>query len=158
MSSKKNKGSDTGDLIVNRKARYLYEILETFEAGMELKGCEVKSLRESGGSIQEAYVTDKRNELYIISMTIPPYSKAGVLTEPSTRDRKLLLHRKEIEKLIGAVSLKGMTIIPLRVYLNEKGLVKMKIGLAKGKDAHDKRNTIKERTEKREMEREYKVR
>jgi len=146
------------DLISNRKARHLYHIEDTIEAGMELKGAEVKSLRENGGSIKEAYVVNKGGELFVIGMTIPPYSHAGMFSEPMTRDRKLLLHRREIDKLSGAVAAKGMTLVPLKVYTNNKGIVKMKVGLAKGKDAQDKRQDLKEKTMKREMDREYKVR
>lgn len=146
------------DLIQNRKARHSYEIMDEYEAGMELRGSEVKSLRASGGSIVEAYITNKGTQMFIIGMTIPPYSHGGLYVEPSTRERRLLLHRREINSLINAVGVKGMTIIPLKVYLNEKGLVKMKIGLGKGKATYDKRQDIKERTEKRELEREYKIR
>ncbi|MGF1573420.1 MAG: SsrA-binding protein SmpB [Sumerlaeia bacterium] len=146
------------ELIQNRKARHTYEITDEFEAGLELRGSEVKSLRESGGSIVEAYVTNKGTQMFIVGMTIPPYSHGGLFVEPSTRDRKLLLHRREINTLIGSVSVKGMTIIPLKVYLNEKGLIKIKIGLGKGKALYDKRADIKERTVKRELEREYKIR
>lgn len=148
----------TKDLIVNRRARHSYEISDEYEAGLELRGSEVKSLRESGGSIVEAYITNKGTQMFIVGMTIPPYSHGGLFVEPSVRDRKLLLHRREINSLIGAVGLKGMTIIPLKVYLNEKGLVKMRIGLGKGKALYDKREDIKERTIKRELEREYKIR
>jgi SsrA-binding protein len=145
-------------LLQNRKARHLYEITETLEAGMELKGSEVKSLRAGTGSIQEAYIIPKGTQMFITGMTIPPYEKAAAYAEPSVRERRLLLHRKEIDQMAGAVSAKGMTIVPLKVYLNDKGLVKMQIGLAKGKNTVDKRHDIRERDLKRDMEREYKVR
>ncbi len=146
------------DLLRNRRARHSYHILETLEAGIELKGSEVKSLRDGGGSIVEAWVTPMNNQMFIKGMTIPPYSKASAWIEASTRDRKLLIHRREIDRLSGAVSQKGLTLIPLRVYLTEKGLIKVEIALGKGKDARDKRDDIKERDLKRELAREYKVR
>jgi len=145
-------------LLQNRKARHLYEITETLEAGMELKGSEVKSLRAGTGSIQEAYVIPKGTQMFITGMTIPSYEKAAAFAEPTVRERRLLLHRKEIEWLAGAVSAKGMTIVPLKVYLNDRGIVKMLIGLAKGKNVVDKRHDIKERDMKRDMERDFKVR
>ncbi len=144
-------------LLQNRKARHLYEISETLEVGMELKGSEVKSLRASAGSIQEAYVIPKGSQMFIQGMTIQPYEKAAAYSEPSARERRLLLHRKEIDDLTGAVSAKGMTIVPLKVYLNEKGIVKMQIGLARGKNTVDKRHDIKERDMKRDMERDHRV-
>jgi SsrA-binding protein len=145
-------------LLQNRKARHLFEITETLEVGMELRGSEVKSLRASMGSIQEAYVIAKGTQMFITGMTIQPYEKAAAFAEPAVRERRLLLHRKEIDQMAGAVSAKGMTIVPLKVYLNEKGLVKMQIGLAKGKNTIDKRHDIKERDLKRDLERDYKVR
>lgn len=148
-----------GDLVVNRRARHLYEVLDTWEAGIELKGSEVKSLREGGGSIVEAYIIPRGGELYITGMLIPPYSKAAeACSVGATRDRRLLLHKREIEKMSGAVSMKGMTIVPLKLYLNERGLVKLKVGLAKGRSTHDKRDAIKERESKRELAREFKIR
>jgi SsrA-binding protein len=146
------------DLIKNRQARHLYEVIEKFEAGIELKGSEVKALREGGGSIKEAYVQPKGEELFICGMMIPPYSNGSAFQEPSTRDRRLLLHRREIDKLRGSVTAKGMTIVPLRLYVNDRSLIKIEVALCRGKAAHDKRADIKERTMKRELEREYKVR
>src|SRR5690606_12974575 len=111
-------------LLQNRKARHLYEIVETIEVGMELKGSEVKSLRAGTGSIQEAYVLPKGAQMFVTGMMIPPYEKAASFSEPTVRERRLLLHRKEIDQLAGAVSAKGMTRVPLKVYLNDKGIVK----------------------------------
>jgi SsrA-binding protein len=156
MAKKDKNASD--QLITNRKARHLYDIIDKFEAGIELRGSEVKSLRENGGSIVEAYVVPIGGEMFITGMTIPPYSQASAWVEASTRDRKLLLHKREIERLAGAVSQKGMTLIPLRVYLTPRGLVKVEIGLGKGKSQIDKRQDIKERDTMRELQREYKVR
>ncbi len=146
------------DLLRNRRARHSYHIIEAVEAGLELKGSEVKSLRDGGGSIVEAWVVPLGTQMFIRGMTIPPYSKASAWTEPSTRDRKLLLHRREIDRLAGAVSQKGLALIPLRVYLTEKGLIKIEIALGKGKDTRDKRADIKERDTRRELAREFKVR
>lgn len=147
------------NLITNRKARHLYELVDKIEAGIELRGSEVKSLREGGGSIAEAYVEPRSSQLFVTGMTIPPYSNTAVaFSEPQTRDRRLLLHRREIDRLTGAVAQKGMTIVPLRVYLNERGLVKVEIALARGKSSIDKRQDIKERDVRRELEREYKFR
>ncbi len=160
MAKKQDKSEQRAGkiLVQNRKANHLYHIIERIEAGIELKGSEVKSLRDGGGSIAEAYIVPKGEEIYVVGMTIPPYTKAAAFTEPSTRDRKLLLHRKEIDRLAGSVTQKGMTIVPLKVYLSERGLVKIEVGLARGKDAIDKRHDIKERDLKRELAREYKVR
>jgi SsrA-binding protein len=159
MAAKKGKkDAPSNVLVTNRKARHLYEILDTLEAGIELRGSEVKSLRENGGSIVEAYVEPRGTELFVTGMTIPPYSQASAWTEPTTRPRKLLLHRREIDRLAGQVAQKGMTIVPLRVYLNPRGLVKVEVGLAKGKTHVDKRHDIRERDAKRELAREYKLR
>ena len=142
----------------NKKARFSYEIVDTHEAGIELKGSEVKSLREGGGSINEAYVVPQADQMYIRGMTIPPYTHAAAYQEDPARDRRLLLHRREIDRLAGQVAQKGMTLIPLKLYFNERGMVKLQIALGKGKSEIDKRQTIKEREQKRELQREYKVR
>ncbi|MDX2177834.1 MAG: SsrA-binding protein SmpB [Candidatus Sumerlaeia bacterium] len=146
-------------IAANRRARFEYEILEKFEAGIELVGPEVKSLRNGGGSITESYVIPIRGSLFIQGFHVRPYENGGY-SNPSdpTRERRLLLQRREINKLIGAVSVKGMTIVPLRLYFNERGWAKVEIGLARGKQLHDKREAIKERETKRELAREYKLR
>lgn len=139
------------DLLFNPKARFDYEILETLEAGIELKGYEVKSLRLKKGSIIGSRVIIRAGEAYIVGMTIPPYQRNNVPKDyEEQKDRKLLLRKKEIEWL--AVKSKGLTIIPLRVYAKGKRL-KMEIGLARTKKKFDKRKTIREREEKRKMER-----
>jgi len=140
----------------NKKARFSYEIVDKYEAGIELKGSEVKALREGGGSIAEAYVVSQANQLYIRGMMIPPYTHAAAYQEDPTRDRRLLLKRLEIDRLTGQVAQKGMTLIPLKVYFNERGFVKVEVALGKGKTSVDKRHTIKERDVKREMDREMK--
>lgn len=146
------------ELVRNRKAYHLYHVVEKIEAGIELNGPEVKSLRDGGGSIAEAWIVPLGTELFVRGMTIPPYVKATAWVESSTRDRKLLMHRKEIDRFAGAATQRGMTIIPLAVYLNERGKIKMAVGLCKGKDAADRRDDIKERDVKRELAREYKIR
>ncbi len=140
------------DLVSNRKAYHLYEILETFEAGITLKGTEIKSLRDHGGSLQEAYVRVIQNELWLIGCSIAPYRYGNIHNHEERRDRKLLLHKREIAKLKTATQEKGLTIVPISMYL-KKGRVKVKIGTAKGKKSADKRATIKERDEKRRMQR-----
>lgn len=144
-------------LLHNRKARHLYDLSEAIEAGIELKGSEVKSLREGGGSIAESWVGVRGGELYVMGMTIPPFSKAGAWNEPQTRERRLLLHKREIAKYAGASTVKGMTIVPTKVYLNARGKVKVEIALGRGRSQGDKRAAIRERDVKRELEREYKL-
>lgn len=143
---------NTGDLVSNRRARYDYEILETFEAGIVLQGTEVKSLREHHGSLQEAYVKVVRSELWLIGCSISPYKYGNIHNHEEARDRKLLMHKLEIQRLKEAVQEKGLTLVPLGLYLS-KGKVKLKFGLARGKQHQDRRATIKERDEKRRMDR-----
>lgn len=138
----------TKDLATNRRAFHDYEILDTFEAGLVLLGTEIKSLRANGGSLQEAYVRVLRNELWLIGASIAPYRYGNIHNHEERRDRKLLMHNWEIERLHKDVQQKGLTIVPLALYLKQ-GKVKLKIGLAKGKKAADKREAIKERDEKR---------
>ena len=144
------------DLCTNRKARYDYEILETFEAGIALLGTEIKSLRDNGGSLQEAYVDIEKGEAWLKSATIAPYKHGNIHNHEERRPRKLLLHKKEIDKLRKQREQKGLTVIPLAMYLTKKGIVKVKIATARGKKAIDKRSTIKERDEKRNIERSLK--
>jgi SsrA-binding protein len=137
----------------NRKARRNYEILETIEAGLALTGSEVKSLREGKASIVEAYAGPKSGELYLLNATIPIYAQAGRFNHEERRDRKLLLHRREIARLIGAVQREGMTLVPLRLYFNDRGIAKLELALARGKKLHDKRETEKRRSWEREKAR-----
>lgn len=141
----------SGDLVSNRRATFNFEILETFEAGIALQGTEIKSLREHGGSLQEAYVKVINNEVWLLGCSIAPYKYGNIHNHEERRDRKLLMHKREISKLRVATQEKGLTIIPLAFYLKE-GRVKVKIGIAKGKKNIDKRETIKERDEKRHIE------
>jgi SsrA-binding protein len=144
-------------ITINKKARFDYEILDTMEAGIMLNGNEVKSIRNQGMSINDAFATMHGSEIMLINCHIAPYSHAYSKEDTSRRTRKLLLHRKEINKLIGTLSKKGLTLLPLKAYYNEKGFVKIELGLAKHKKAHDKRDAIKERDLKREAARETKV-
>lgn len=140
------------DLVSNRKAYHNYQIFDTFEAGIVLLGTEIKSLRTNGGSLGDAYVTIKQDgQLWLIHSSIAPYRFGNVHNHEDRRERKLLMHKSEILKLKKASTEKGLTIIPLSFFL-KKGLVKVKIALAKGKKQHDKRAAIKEKEEKRSMQ------
>ena len=134
----------------NRKARFNYEIGETYEAGIVLTGSEVKSLRSGKGSIAESYADARDGEIWLINANIPEYLQAHRFNHPPKRPRKLLLHQRQINKLAGAVEREGMTIVPLRIYFNDRGRAKVEIALAKGKKLHDKRETSKKRDWDRE--------
>ena len=146
----------SNDLVKNRKAFHDYHIDETFEAGIALLGSEVKSLREGGGSISEGYVKILQNEVFLVGCYIAPYSHVGAIGHEERRDRKLLLHKREIEKLKKSTREKGLTIVPLALYLI-RGRVKVKIGIARRKKAHYKRSDIKERDAKRDIARQLKT-
>ena len=137
----------------NRKARFNYEIGEVFEAGLALTGSEVKSLRGGKATIAESYADARANEIWLINSNIPEYLQAARFNHVPKRPRKLLLQRREIDKLLGAVEREGMTLVPLKLYFNEKGRAKVEIALARGKKLHDKRETEKERTWNREKAR-----
>lgn len=134
----------------NRKARFNYSIGETFEAGIQLAGTEVKSLRSSRATIAESYVSPERGEVWLVNANIPVYLQANRFNHDPKRPRKLLLNKREIGKLFGAVEREGMTIVPLRLYFNERGMAKVEIALAQGKKLHDKRETEKKRDWARE--------
>jgi SsrA-binding protein len=136
----------------NRKARHDYLIEETLEAGLVLAGSEVKVLRQGGVSINEAYAAERAGELYLVNANIPEYAAARVNHDPR-RARKLLLRKREVSRLLGAITRDGMTIVPLGLYFNERGIAKIAIGLAKGKRKSDKRAAEKERDWKREKAR-----
>jgi len=138
----------------NRKARHLYHIEETVEAGLVLRGTEVKSLRAGQGSIQESYARPLKGELFLDGFHIPPYDHGNIYNVDSIRSRKLLLHKREIERLSGAVSRKGYTLVPLSVYFKQ-GRAKVEIGVAKGKKDYDKREDLKQRDQQREMDRNF---
>jgi SsrA-binding protein len=140
------------DIATNRQARFRYHFLETWEAGLVLTGTEVKSLREGKAQIKDGYASVRDGEVWLHNVHIPPYAPASRTNHEPERPRKLLMHRREIERLIGKTREKGLTLVPIRLYLRN-GRVKVEIALAKGKDVGDKRQTIKEREMKREMER-----
>ena len=137
----------------NRRARFEYFIEDKFEAGIALSGSEVKSLRFGEGSIAEAYAHVHDGEAWLINANIPEFSHGNRHNHEPKRPRKLLLHEREIEKMIGAVERQGMTLIPLSIYFNGRGRAKVELALAKGKQAHDKRATMKERDWKRDQQR-----
>ena len=141
------------DLVANRKAFHDYEILETFEAGIILLGTEIKSLRNHGGSLQDAYVDIRKGKLYLLNSSIAPYSFGSIHNHPERRERELLMHKREIIYLSKQLQEKGLSVIPLAIYLNKKGLAKVKIATARGKKAHDKRASLKEREDTRDMQR-----
>jgi len=134
----------------NRKARFNYAIGETFEAGIVLTGSEVKSLRAGKATIAESYADARAGELWLINSNIPEYLQASRFNHAPKRARKLLLQKREINRLVGAVEREGMTIVPLKLYFNEKGRAKVEIALARGKKLHDKRETLKKRSWDRE--------
>lgn len=137
----------------NRKARFNFEILETFEAGLQLTGTEVKSLREAKAGLAESYASEEGGELWLINSFIPEYSQASRFNHAPRRHRKILMHSREIGRLIGAVQREGLTLIPLKLYFNERGIVKLELALAKGKKMHDKRQTEKDRSWERDKAR-----
>ena len=137
----------------NRQARYLYEILETYEAGIQLTGTEVKSIRAGRVNLRDGYALIRNGEAWLLNVHISPYQGSGqYFNHEPRRTRKLLLHRKEINKLIGQVEQKGLTLVPLKMYFKDSW-VKVSVGLAKGKKLHDKRETLKRRQDQREMAR-----
>ncbi len=137
---------ESGKLVAeNRKARFNYEIEEKLEAGIALLGSEVKSLRTGRANIADAYAASEGGELYLINAHIAEYTQAGRANHEPTRRRKLLVHRREMGRLTGAIQREGMTLVPLRLYFNARGIAKVQLGLAKGKKLHDKRETEKKR-------------
>lgn len=137
----------------NRKAKFRYEVLDSVECGMALMGSEVKSLREGKLSLDEAYIRIKNNELWLIGADISHYNNAGMWNHEASRARKLLVHSREYAQFAGAAREGGLTLIPLRVYFNARGLAKCVMGLARGKKLHDKRETIKQRDTERGLQR-----
>jgi len=155
MAKKKKKGVDAGRRVVadNRKARRNYDILDVFEAGIMLAGSEVKSLRSGKASLGESYAAVEGSELFLVNAHIPEYRQSGRFNHEPKRPRKLLLHRREIDRLVAAVQRDGMTIIPLKLYFNDRGMAKLEIATARGRKLHDKRQVDKERSWKREQAR-----
>ena len=139
---------------LNRKARHNYLITDTFEAGIVLTGTEIKSVRAGKANLSDAYARVERGETWLVGAHIAPFEQGNRYNHEPRRDRKLLLHRTEIDSLMGRAAQKGLTVVPLRLYINDKGRAKVELGLGKGKQLHDRRRDIAERQSKREVERE----
>lgn len=142
--------------ILNRKARFNYDVIDTIECGIVLKGTEIKSIRAGKANIKDSYGIVKNNEVYILNMHISPYENGGVFNHEETRTRKLLLHKNEILKLKNKLELEGFTLIPLKVYF-VNGKAKIELGLCKGKKLYDKREDVKKRDIEREIAKKYKA-
>ncbi len=157
MAKKGKRKTDPGDVASNRRARHRYEILDRLEAGIELVGSEVKSLRNGKAQIAEAYAAVEDGEVWLRGAHIPPYEPANVQNHEPERPRKLLLHKREIERLQGQTQKKGLTLVPLRIYF--KGpRAKLELALARGKEQRDRRRELRDRDQKREIERELSAR
>jgi SsrA-binding protein len=152
MAAKKKRKAAAGDVATNRQASFRFDLLDRFEAGMVLRGTEVKALREGGAQMKDSYATIRDGEVWLLNMHIPPYKPAARDNHPPERERKLLLHRKEIERIVAAMNEKGLTIVPTRIYF-ANGRAKVELATARGKDRFDKRQSIKERDMKRDLDR-----
>ena len=139
---------------LNRKARHEYTITDTFEAGLVLTGTEIKSVRAGKANLSDAYARVEKGEAWLLGANIAPFEQGNRYNHEPRRDRKLLLHRAEIDQLMGRAAAKGLTVVPLRLYINDKGRAKIELGLAKGKQLHDRRRDIADRQSRRDMERE----
>lgn len=146
----------TNVIVANKKAAYDYFILSKYEAGIVLQGSEIKSIRNHAVNLKDSYVVIKNQEVFILNMHIAEYSHGNLFNHDPFRTRKLLLHKKEILKMQLKIKQEGFTLIPTKLYFNEKGKVKVEIALAKGKKLYDKRETIKQREQKRELQKNYK--
>ncbi len=155
--SKEKPDSDVQSIAKNRSARHDYAIIDSWEAGIVLTGTEVKALREGKANISDAYGIVKNGEIFLLNLHISPYERGGYVNHEPTRTRKLLLHRKEIRRLIGAVEREGQTLVPLELYF-KKGKAKVALALGKGKKLHDKRETARQRDADREVARALRVR
>jgi SsrA-binding protein len=152
--AQKAQGSDSGErrlVCSHRKARFHYEVLDTFEAGLALKGTEVKALRQGKMSIEESFGRVQGDELWLVGAHVQEYSHGNVHNHEPTRKRKLLMHRREIRRLKAKVTQKGLTLVPLEVYFSARGLAKVRLGLCKGRKVHDKREKLKTRDDRRAM-------
>ena len=155
MAKGKKRKASAGDVATNRQASFRYNLLERFECGIVLEGTEVKSLREGGAQLKDAYASIRDDEVWLYGLYIPPYGPAARDNHEPERPRKLLLHRREIERLAVRVNERGLTLIPTRMYFaGERSRAKVEIALAKGKDLYDKRQSIKSRDTAREIQRE----
>ncbi len=141
-------------IVSNRKALHDYFILDRFEAGVVLKGTEVKSLRQGSANLQDGYAIIRGGELWLVGMHISPFDKGNINNHDPIRDRKLLMHKRELQRIMGKTSDKGLTLVPLRVYF-KRNIVKIEIGLARGKKAYDKREAIAKRDAERALRRDY---
>lgn len=157
MSAPAKTSEEEKTVATNRKARFLYEILEKYEAGIELVGTEVKSLRAAGANLADSFAMPKGAELFLLNLHIGHYDQGNRFNHMPTRPRKLLLHRREISRLAGMVSQKGLSLVPLRLYFKNRR-AKVEIAVCRGKKAHDKREAIKERDMRRSEDREFRVR
>jgi len=147
---------NTRAITVNRKAYHDYEILSKHEAGLVLLGTEVKAIREGRVNLKDSHVEIRRGEAFLVNCHIGPYSNAGLNNHEAERPRKLLLHLRELRKFDQRVTVKGLTLVPLRMYFNPRGRVKLEVGLVKGRRSYDKKQKIKDRDIKREVDRELK--
>jgi SsrA-binding protein len=152
MAKKSKSKARPGDVATNRQASYRFNLLERHEAGMVLTGTEVKSLRDGQAQLKDAYATIDDGEVWLHHLYIPPYANAARDNHDPERKRKLLLHRREIERLVGKVAERGLTLVPTRIYFSD-GRAKVELALAAGKDRFDKRQTIRKREESREIQR-----
>lgn len=155
MAKGKKRKAAPGDVVTNRQASFRYHLLERFECGIVLTGTEVKSLREGGGQLKDAYAVVRDGEVWLVGMYIAPYGPASRENHDTERTRKLLLHRREIDRLIGRTQERGLTLVPTRVYFSgPQSRAKVEIALARGKDFFDKREAIRTRDTRRDIERE----
>ena len=141
-------------MAVNRKARHNYEITDTFEAGLVLTGTEIKSIRAGKANLSDAYARVLKGEAWLMNAHIAPFEQGNRYNHEPRRDRKLLLRRTEIDQLMGKAAAKGLTVVPLRLYINDRGRAKIELGLARGKQLHDRRRDIADRQARRDVERE----
>ncbi len=158
FNSRMAKGPPPTPRIVNKKVRYNFEVLDTLEAGIALTGSEVKSLRQGRASLDESYAFIRNGEMFLLGCNIAPYPMAGYAQHKPTRERKLLLHRRQIRRWADKVTLRGLTIVPLALRFNERGLVKVDLALARGKSQADKRDSIRKRDQERDVDRELRRR
>src|SRR3989440_8304437 len=154
MATKRKRKAASGDVVTNRRASFRFNLLERFEAGLVLTGTEVKSLREGKAQLKDSYATIRDGEVWLIGAYIPPYGPASRENHDPERPRKLLLHRSEIERLVGRTKERGLTLVPTRIYFSEpRSRAKVEIALARGKDVYDKRETIRNREMARDVQR-----
>ena len=160
MAQKNKKKDDDGTRVIatNRRARHDYFVERSLETGIELRGTEVKSLREGKASLVDSYAAANNGEIWVHDIHSPPYTQGNRWNVDTKRPRKLLLHRAEITKLIGIISQSGYTLIPLRFYFNDRNRAKIELGICRGKRAYDKRQAIKERDERRDQQRDFRDR